>query len=239
MISIIIPTLNEEKIIEKTLKSLREFNGDYEIIISDGRSTDKTIEIGKRLADKVVVYEGTTRQTIGMGRNLGASVASGEYYVFIDADVFVPDINNFFTKIIQKFNKNDKLVGMGVFFDVTPEVATNSDKFFLWVFNWMFYILNNIFHYGALPGEFQFVRANTFKKLGGYNEKLAAGEDNEFFRRLSYVGQTRVDSTLSVFHPLRRAHKIGWLHLIKIWTLNSIAMIFLKKSWNNVWEEVR
>lgn len=239
MISIIIPTLNEEKILEKTLVSLKEFHGDYEIIISDGRSTDKTTEIARRFTDKVIIYDGTTRQTIGMGRNLGASIASGEYYVFIDADVFIPDINNFFTKIIQNFKKNNKLVGLGVFFDVNPEVATKSDKFFLWFFNWMFYILNNIFHYGALSGEFQFVKADIFKKLGGYNEKLVAGEDNEFFRRLSKVGQTRIDHTLSIFHPLRRAHKMGWLPLIKLWTINSITMIFFKKSWSNVWEEVR
>jgi glycosyltransferase involved in cell wall biosynthesis len=239
MISIIIPTLNEEKILEKTLQSLKEFHGDYEIIISDGKSNDKTVEIAKKYTSKVVIYDGAARQTIAMARNLGASIASGEYYAFIDADIFIPDINNFFTKIIKNFNKNNRLAGMGVFFDVTPEVATMSDKFFLWFFNWMFYVLNNIFHYGALPGEFQFVKADVFKRLGGYNEKLVAGEDNEFFRRLSKVGQTRIDSTLSVFHPLRRAHKMGWLSLIKLWTLNSVAMIFFKKSWSNVWEEVR
>jgi glycosyltransferase involved in cell wall biosynthesis len=239
MISIIIPTLNEEKILEKTLKSLKEFHGDYEIIVSDGKSKDKTIEIAKQYTNKVIIYDRETRQTIAMARNIGASIASGEYYVFIDADVLIPDINNFFAKIIQNFNKNNKLVGMGVFFDVNPEVATKSDKFFLWFFNWMFYILNNIFHYGALSGEFQFVKADIFKKLGGYNEKLVAGEDNEFFRRLSKIGQTRIDNTLSVFHPLRRAHKMGWIPLIKLWTINSITMILFKKSWSNVWEEVR
>ena len=48
-ISIIIPTLNEEKILEETLVALRKFNGNYEIIVSDGRSTDKTVQIAKNM----------------------------------------------------------------------------------------------------------------------------------------------------------------------------------------------
>src|SRR4051812_47233932 len=96
-LSIIIPTLNEEKILEKTLLHLRELHDiPYEIIVSDGKSKDKTIEIANKYADKVVVYEGEKRQTIGMGRNLGASVAQGDFFVFLDADMYVPDINDFF-----------------------------------------------------------------------------------------------------------------------------------------------
>ena len=100
MLSIIIPTLNEEKSIEKTLQSIKELKDyDYEIIISDGKSKDKTVEIAKKYDAKVIVYEGTIRQTIGGGRNLGASIASGDFFVFLDADVTIPDINNFFKKV--------------------------------------------------------------------------------------------------------------------------------------------
>ena len=78
MISIVIPTLNEEKIIETTLRSLRAYSGYLEIIVSDGRSTDRTVEIARSIADTVVVHSGPERQNISKGRNRGAEVATGD-----------------------------------------------------------------------------------------------------------------------------------------------------------------
>lgn len=56
MISFIIPTLNEESVLENILKWLSGFNGEHEIIVSDGKSNDRTIEIANKYADKVVIY---------------------------------------------------------------------------------------------------------------------------------------------------------------------------------------
>jgi len=70
MISFIIPTLCEESVIENTLQCINKYSGEKEIIISDGNSQDKTIEIAKRYTDKIIVYKGEKRQTIGMARNL-------------------------------------------------------------------------------------------------------------------------------------------------------------------------
>ncbi len=239
MLSIIIPTLNEEKVIEKTLKSLRDYKGDYEIIVSDGRSTDRTIEISKKYADKVMVYEGITRQTIAMGRNLGASVAKGEYLLFLDADIYIPDINIFFARAISFFEKDSKLVGYSVYLKVFPEMANFADRFFFSLFNHMFYFLSNILHIGASYGEFQMVRNDSFKKLGGYNEKIAVAEDNEFFKRLAKSGKTIIDSKLIVYHTGRRAHKIGWPRLLVSWWVNQLSVSFLNKSYNSEWKEIR
>ncbi|MEI6711131.1 MAG: glycosyltransferase [bacterium] len=70
MISFIIPTLREASVIEKTLLWISQYNGEKEIIISDGGSDDGTIEIARKYTDKIIVYKGEKRQTIGMGRNL-------------------------------------------------------------------------------------------------------------------------------------------------------------------------
>ena len=80
MISIIIPTLNEAKIIESTLRTLAAtLTLPYEVIVSDGGSTDGTPELAARYANTVVVYSGAGRQTIGQGRNDGARVAERLY----------------------------------------------------------------------------------------------------------------------------------------------------------------
>ena len=143
MISIIIPTLNEEKIIEKTLKSLKELKGDYEIIVSDGKSTDRTVSISKMYADKVVVYEGEARQTIAMGRNLGASVASGEYLLFLDADIAIPNPSFFFSKLLKEFN-DKKFVGATVFLKVYKEMATIGDNIFYSMLNYIIFIFYDV-----------------------------------------------------------------------------------------------
>ncbi len=239
MISIVVPTLNEEKIIEETLKSLRQLEGDYEIIVSDGKSTDKTVEIAKKYADKVVVYDGTTRQNIAMGRNLGAKEAKGEYLLFLDADVTIPDINNFFNKIKEIFKKNKKLVGLTVFVKVFPETSTFSDRLFFGLINTANYFFNNILNTGSAIGEFQMIPIDSFKKLNGYNEKIVVGEDAEMFSRLSRIGKVRTESSLNVFHTSRRAHNVGWFSLVTFFIKNRIYLSLFKHSSVKEWKPIR
>lgn len=240
MISIIIPTLNEEKVLEKTILSLRKLNVcKYEIIISDGKSTDRTIEIAKKYADHVVVYEGVTRQTIAMGRNLGASIARGDYLVFIDADVFIPDINNFFTKIIDIFGNNKRLAGLTVFIKVFPGMDTFGDRFFWSIVNWGNYFFNNILNRGSAIGEFQMMPTDVFRRLNGYNDKIVVGEDVEMFSRLSDIGQVYTESKLHVFHTSRRAHNVGWPALLLFFVKNSIYLRLFKRSSVLEWEPIR
>jgi glycosyltransferase involved in cell wall biosynthesis len=240
MISIIIPTLNEEKVIGKTISSLQRLHGyDFEIIVSDGKSKDKTVEIAKSLGAQVVIYEGITRQTIGAGRNLGTSLASGEFFVFLDADVTIPDIDNFFKKTLNLFEKNKKIMALVVRQEVSPEVETFADKFFFTIVNYVYFMLNNILHFGGAGGEFQMIRASAFKDLGGFNEQLAAGEDNDMFQRLAKRGRTRMLLSLKVIHMGRRAHKTGWPKLLFTWVTNWLSALLFNNSVSKVWEEIR
>ncbi len=239
-ISIIIPTLNEEKIIEQTLKTLKGL-GDikYEIIVSDGGSMDKTVELAKRYVQKVAEHKASFRQNIAEGRNLGASLATGKYLVFIDADVHIPDINNFFKHVISLFETESNLEGLTVFLKVLPEHVTLSDKLFFGLVNRLNQIQNNLLHIGAAAGEFQMMRRGTFNKLGGYNSKIVVGEDNDLFSRLSKVGSTRVVSGLHVMHTSRRAHEVGWSQLLYLWLVNLLFVKVLKKSYSKEWKPVR
>ena len=240
MISIIIPTLNEAKDIEKTFQSLRELNiCDYEIIVSDGRSTDNTIELANKYGAKVVVYSGTKRQTISNARNLGASIAIGDVFVFLDADVTIPDINGFFKKTLDLFQKEVSLVALTVRLKILPELETFADKFFLTFFAYINFLGNNVFGIGAGSGEFQMIRAATFKKIKGYNENIAVAEDVDIFQRLAKQGKTRIEMSLCIMQTGRRVHKVGWPKLLWQWSINGFSVMFLKRSYNSVWEEIR
>ena len=86
MLSFIIPTLNEHQTIERTLRCLSGYSGDHEIIVSDGNSSDDTVEICRRFTDRIVVHDEPRRQTIAEARNAGAAAARGNHLVFVDAD---------------------------------------------------------------------------------------------------------------------------------------------------------
>ncbi len=236
-LSIIIPTLEEEKILEKMLISLKELNKiDYEVIVSDGHSKDKTVEIAKKYANKVIEHDGLTRQTIAAGRNAGANIAQGDFLVFLDADVFIPEINTFFTKAISKFEKEKRLVALVPYLKTLPEYEKWSDYISLIILNSIYYFMNNILQKGSAGGEFQMFRRETFEKIGGYNKNMVVCEDIEMLMRMSKIGKTRLDTSLIVMHTSRRAHNEGWISLWRKWIFNAISNIIFKKpavgEWN-------
>ncbi len=238
MISFIIPTKNEEKAIEKTLQCLKGYVTPHEIIVSDGYSTDETVAIARRYTDKVAVYRGTARQTIAAGRNAGAALATGDFLVFLDADVTIPDINNFFKKAISLFEADRKLVALTTYYRVSPEVATWADKIIFKLIGWEFWLFN-LLGFGGSGGELQMVPAAAFRRINGYNESLVAGEDNELFWRLAKIGRTRLERSLFIYHPGRRAHQIGWPRLLWQWFKNGLYISLFKKSASQEWTEIR
>jgi glycosyltransferase involved in cell wall biosynthesis len=241
MISIIIPTLNEEKIIGDTLTRLKDGlqTTKYEIIVSDGNSSDKTVLIAKKHANKVIVYNESTRQTIGQGRNDGARAAKGDYLVFLDADMRIPDTDGFFAKTFSLFEKNPRLAGITVPLRVWPETETFWDRVIFNIVNLVHRFLNNVMHFGSGSGEFQMIRTSTFKKLGGYREDLVATEDNELFTRLAKNGGTIFVASLMAFHSGRRAHKVGWPRLLWSWTTNAVTVYVLNRSSSKEWKPIR
>lgn len=89
-ISFIIPTLNADKVLESCLKSIKKQtipSRDYEIIISDGGSTDKTLKIAKKY-HSVVVFN--PLKTAEAGKAVGVKKAIGKYIALIDSDNILP-----------------------------------------------------------------------------------------------------------------------------------------------------
>ena len=88
-------------------------------------------------------------------------------------------------------------------------------------------------------GEFQMTRSESFKQVGGYNEKLAMGEDINFFTKLSKIGKTRTETGLFVFHTSRRAHQLGWPKLFLLWWVNLLFNKIFKRSFSKEWKVIR
>jgi len=240
MISIIIPARNEEKILEKTLLSLRAiFKGEsFEIIVSDGKSTDRTAEIAKKYADKVVLYQEEARQTIAKGRNDGAKAAEGEYFLFLDADCAIlnPD---FLKTAVGRFQNDGNLAALTGRVRVLKEYETTMDRIVFSYMDFYYWFANNVIRKGLAPGEFQMMKREAFEAVHGFNERLVASEDLDMFIRLSRIGRTFFDSKLTIFHTGRRAHKVGWPRLLWQWSANAINLFFFGKAKSEEWTEVR
>ena len=83
-ISVIIIAKNAERTIEECLSAVKKSNP-AEIIVVDGNSTDRTVEIARRYTEHIYPDEG---KGIGYARQLGAEMASQEYIAYVDSDVF-------------------------------------------------------------------------------------------------------------------------------------------------------
>lgn len=241
MLSIIIPTLEEEKVISGTLTALRSnFTLAHEIIVSDGGSKDRTVELARPLADRVVTPESPERQTISAGRNLGAAAASGDFFVFIDADCSIPQPDRFFARALHHFEVDSNLVALTACQRFTPDQETLADKLILGIQTIVVRANNNFFRKGdSMGGEFQMIRASAFRAVGGYREDLVTGEDRDLFRRLSKIGRTFFDSDLTVFHPGRRVHAVGWPRLILLFFINTLALHLRGRVLSKEWKPVR
>ena len=240
MISIVIPTLNEEKIIESTLERLQTtLTLPHEIIISDGGSSDRTVQLAAPYVKTVVVFSGAHRQTIGEGRNDGAAVATGDYLVFLDADCVIPEPDRFFGTALTHFQKNPDLVGLTAYLRVFPENETLGDKIVFGVANLGLRLGNNLLRRGGSFGEFQMIKRETFKHLGGFRADLVTFEDVDMFRRLSRIGRTIIDPKLTVLHTGRREHQLGWPSLLAAWLLNIGSVVVRKRPWTKEWKVIR
>ena len=240
MISFIIPTLNEEKTIEETLQLLLEYRGSSEIIISDGGSTDKTLEIARKYTNNIIEHKGLHRQTIAEGRNNGAFSSVGQYIVELDADTHIPNINYFFETMIKKFEDNPKIVGATTWFKVYPKDETFMDSLIFFLTGAISLVFNNYLKLSSTSGgEFQMMRSGAFRAIGGYNKDIVSMEDNEMFSRLRTKGYIYFANNLYIYHSGRRAHILGWPYMIGQFFLNSFFLIVFKKTANKVWKIVR
>jgi len=234
MFSVIIPTLNEENNIKGVVKQFSSIKSQYniEIIVSDSGSTDQTVDIARKYCDKVVSYPGNNCN-ISKARNYGAKHAKNEVFIFLDADIFIDNINNFF-KIIKDSTNRNNIIAISPRISIYPLEETMIDKCIHLVITLISNILNGIgFSYSR--GGCQIILKKNFNKINGYNEEFIAAEDVDIFRRLRRFGKTIIINKLHVFESPRRYRKEGYPIVLYFWFMNWIYTLFFNKSFSNKW----
>jgi rSAM/selenodomain-associated transferase 2 len=202
-ISVILPVLNEEQSIRGTLQSLIRLEP-YEIVVVDGGSRDRTVEICKRFALEVIFAErGRARQM-----NVGARHASGDVLLFLHADTRLPQ--SALNDIAAALSDSRYLGGR---FDVELEGT-----------HWMLKIIGALINYRsratkiATGDQALFVRRDIFDHVGGYQE-IALMEDIALCRTLKRLGRLACLRSRVVTSARRWERDGVWRTILKMWTL--------------------
>lgn len=229
MISVIVPTLQEEKYLVRTLPRLARLKPPVEIIVVDGPSKDKTIDVAKRFTDKVFQIR---KRGIAKAKNYGAKQANGEILVFLDADVNVPQ--NFVNEVLEVF-KGSTVAG------ATCNVLFVQPRYHEAIFSKFYNLLikASFWFKPHCQGKFLAVRKNYFLQVGGFDESLPCLEDHDLAFRLSKQGIFVFIKNLTVYEFPRRFRRLGLVNVVGTWMMDYLSFMFRGKPQSRVWQPVR
>ena len=212
MISIIIPVLNEAKIIEELLYYLVDcanLQNISEIIVVDGGSTDDTVKTIKKLDLKIKLLKSDKGRAKQM--NLGAKHATGAILYFLHADSYPP--LKYDELIINSVKKSNNA---GCF-----RMQFNSNHWWLKLASWL-----TQFSWRACRGgdQSQFITRALFEDIGGYDENYIIYEDNilinELYARKEFaVIQHKIKTSARLYkkHGIWKLQYHFWAIYVKKW----------------------
>jgi glycosyltransferase involved in cell wall biosynthesis len=233
MLSVIIPTYMEERHIEDCLRSIKNQTFDQdkiESIVVDSNSSDRTRELAKKYADKVINIK---ERGVGRGRNVGAKIAKGEILLFLDADSILHE--RFVEKLMKFYNEKDCVCVSGSLRSSGSKTIKNR---IYGHFHYPFF--NLVMKFTALINYPLFsticcsCKKDAFEKIGGFDESVSIGEDVKFSLAMAKLGKCDINMSSVAYSSLRRTEKLGIVNGLLIFFRNYYKMIlFNEKPWVN------
>ncbi|MDR2477040.1 MAG: glycosyltransferase [Treponema sp.] len=197
-VSVIIPALNEEQMLPRLLDSIKaqDFD-DFEVIVADAHSKDRTREIAAEYGCRVV--DGGLPAA---GRNAGAAVARGEFLFFLDSDVVLPQ--GFIRNVYDEMQ--DRYLDLATC-EIRPLSGYQLDRVIHRMMNLA--VLLNLWIDPKAFGFCIFVTRRLFQRIGGFDETIYVAEDNDFVKRGSTFRNLRYLTSAYIMVSIRRFEKEG------------------------------
>jgi peptidoglycan-N-acetylglucosamine deacetylase len=226
-ISIIVPARNEEKYIADCLRSLKDqtYQGDYEIVVVDNCSTDRTAAIARSLGVKVI--SANKEKNVFYARQLGADATKGDIIVQADGDTLYP--RRWLQKIAEKLKAH-------------PEAVALSGRFlYREKFTWAFVELNarnffnkvSMFFFGrpflVCGATFAF-RREAFITVGGYRNIPYSADQHGITTKFRKLGKVLYDSNIYVLTSARSVRQPCFILLMAV--IGNLARLMLDFSIN-------
>ncbi len=194
MISVVIPALNEERYIGKCLESLdrQNYSGEYEVIVIDNGSEDRTREIARKYCSRVFHEPDLELYEV---RNKGIEVAKGEIIAQIDSDTVASP--NWLDEVERGLRCGDLVTGPlmplgdSSFFDIIFRVFNSSTEL----------LINSLDRSTCNGGNCAF-RKEVAKEIGKYENSFPA--DVVFSKNIDEIGRLYFNPRMEVYTSLRR-----------------------------------
>jgi hypothetical protein len=224
-ISVIIPALNEEKCLSRCLNSLvcQSTKEPVEIIVVDGGSTDRTIQVAKEYAHKVMVEPA---RPVGAARNIGAKWAEGKVLAFIDADTIACE--EWLEEIARTFDSKPEAVG--VTGPTLPYEGTRLDRIAYHVATGWVQRFSLRLGRPHVAGFNCAYRRKAFWDAGGFDEDRVLLEDVMLSLRMRHQGPILFNPEMIAYTSLRRIKKYGYPYLTTYNLINWIVMLLFNRT---------
>lgn len=229
-VSLIIPAHNEEKYLSNTLRAALAMKyPDFEIIVVDNASTDKTLEIAEKFLGVKVVRE--PNKGSQHARERGRKEATGEIIANMDADC-EPD-ENWLTRGVDILlsKKAVAVTGPNDYFD-----GSKTFRFTALYIQKIFYSAINVILVfmgkgGILLGGNCIMRSDALEQIGGYDTSiLFYGDDTDTAKRLSKLGKIIFDNSLVMKSSARRFQRLGIARTELIYIYHFLKVLISKSK---------
>ena len=221
-ISVVVPAFNEEKLLGASLaeiqaaaQSFTARGWEFELVVCDNNSTDRTSDIA-RTAGAKVVFEPFNQ--IGRARNSGAAAATGDWLIFVDADSH-PSAG-LFADVADAIASGKFLAGGSTMVLDEKMFAANlvtqgwnlTSRFKKW-----------------LAGSFIFIETAAFRELGGFNPEIFAAEELELSQRIKKIAAARGKKMVVLHrHPLKTSAR-----KMKLYSKGEMWRFFLRSVFSH------
>ena len=226
-LSIIIPTLDEEKYLPTLLTDLsRQTYRDFEVIIVDGHSDDRSVAKTRQFAHRLpaLAVINSEKRNVCYQRNLGAKTAAADLILFMDADNQLP------TYFLQGLKYKIDLSNPDIFSTwIGAENNTGNSLAIATIINLYFDLQKNTANPITMEGMLGFKKA-VFTKLKGFNENLVIHEGNDIVKKAIKRGyHFHVYNDPTYIFSLRRLRKQGTFQMLGNLAQIEIARLLGKK----------
>jgi len=215
-VSVIIPARNEEKFILNTIENYRSQDYPVEIIVVVNNSDDKTYELAKNKADKILNF--SDKIGVSAARNRGAEAATGDIFIFSDADSYleIGDVK----RIAEQLEENTIGSPLG-----REDKKSFKGRLFFFFKNWT----HRLKIYDGIIDGVLFCHRDVFFKTNGFDKNRKIAEFVDFISRAKSAGiKYKLFTNCYAITSLRRYKKYGYLNSLLFWVEWRVAHIFKK-----------